>query len=195
MPLYFENRWLRTSLVFLLLSIFGLQIWYLFVDQPARFAALASANVFTVQKVVEFEQEVKKFKEDNDQRFDDDELKRRANMNSWVSQSTETLNAVRELMEESRETRAETRANTAIIQDYVTNILNQVQATHAASRIAREQAAATHEKLNQKIVTEPEADQLKKQAAALKKQNKELKKKKAVPVFKLFLKEPQRTNQ
>jgi hypothetical protein len=187
MPLHFEHRWLRTFLVFVLLAIFGLQIWYLFVDQPSRFSALAAANVFTIQKIIEFEKEVQKFKEDNDHRFDEDERKRRANMNNWVSQSTQTLNAVRELMEESKETRSESRANIAIIQDYVTNILNEAQATRAASQIAVQQTTATHAKLNQTIVTKPEADELRKQSASLQKQNRELRRKKAKPIFKLFL--------
>jgi hypothetical protein len=201
MPLHFENRWLRSFLVFLLLAIFGLQIWYLFVDQPARFSALSAANVFTIQKIVEFDKEVQKFKEDNDNRFNEDEIKRRANMHSWVEQATRSTQIVQQMQKDLEQFRSELRFDVATTEDYgwltkltvysieaqVNEILRQVQATRTASQIAVEQTAATHEKLNQKIVTQPEADQLRKQAAALQKQNKELRKKKAKPIFKLFL--------
>jgi hypothetical protein len=201
MPLHFEHRWLRTFLVFLLLSIFGLQIWYLFVDQPARFSALSAANVFTIQKIDQFEQEVQKFKQDNDNRFDEDEKKRRANMNSWVAQATKSRDIVEQIQKDLEQFRSELRFNVATTEDYgwltkltvdkiesqVSDILHEVQATRAASQIAVEQTAATHQKLNQKIVSQPEAEQLRKQAAALQRQNKELRQKKAKPIFKLFL--------
>jgi hypothetical protein len=201
MPLHFEHRWLRTFLVFLLLSIFGLQIWYLFVDQPARFSVLSAANVFTIQKIVEFEKEVQRFKEDNDARFNEDEIKRRANMQSWVAQATRATETVQQIQKDLEQFRSELRFNIATSEDYgwltkltadniekqVNDILHEVQATRTASQIAVEQTKSTHATLNQKIVTQPEAEQLRKQAAALQKQNKELRKKKAKPIFKLFL--------
>jgi len=201
MPLHFQHPWLRTFLVFLLLSIFGLQIWYLFVDQPGRFSALSAANVFTIQKIVEFEKEVQKFKEDNDNRFNEDEAKRRANMHSWVEQATKSTQIVEQIQKDLEQFRTELRFNVATTEDYgwltkatvyniesqVNEILRQIQSARTSIKIAGEQAAATHQKLNQKIVTQPEADQLKKQAATLQRQNKELRRKKAKPIFKLFL--------
>jgi hypothetical protein len=201
MPLHFENRWLRTFLVFLLLSIFGLQIWYLFIDQPSRFSALSAANVFTIQEIDRFGKEVQKFKEDNDLRFNEDEIKRRANMQSWVAQATKTTAIVQQLQKDLEQFKGELRFTVATTEDYgwltkltvyniesqVNEILRQLQATRNASQIAVQQTAATHATLNQKIVTQPEADQLRKEAASLQKQNKELRKKKAKPIFKLFL--------
>jgi hypothetical protein len=187
MPLQFEHRWLRTFFVFLMLAVFGLQIWYLFIDQPARFSALSAANVFTIKEIVQFEREVQKFKADNDYRFDEDEIKRRANMGSWVAQATKTTQIVQQLQKDLEQFKGELRFTVSTTEDYgwltkltvynierqVNEILRQVQANRTSIQIAGEHA-----------------DQLRKQAAVLQKQNKELRRKKAKPIFKLFLHQP-----
>ncbi len=200
MPLRFESLSARVAVVIIICSTPALVVWDYISDRSA-FSALSAANILLVERVEKFDSEVQKFKLDNDERFNEDEIKRRANMKSWVAQATRSTEIVQQIQKDLEQFKSELRFTIATTEDYgwltkltvfniesqVNEILRQIQSARSSIQTVGQQAAATHEKLNQTIVTQPEADQLKKQAATLKKQNKELRKKKAKPIFRLFL--------
>ena len=200
MPLRFESLSARAAIVIIICATPALVVWDYISDRSA-FSALSSANILLVEKVEKFDSEVQRFKEDNDRRFDEDEKKRRANMSGWVAQATKSTQIVEQIQKDLEQFKAELRFNVATTEDYgwltkltvyniesrVNEILHEVEVTRTASQIAVQQTTATHAKLNQKILTQPEADQIKKETESLKKQNRDLRKKHAKPIFKLFI--------
>ena len=199
MPLRFESLSARVVVVIVICASPALVLWNYVANRDA-FSALSAANILLVQKVEKFDAEVERFKADNDTRFDEDEKKRRANMGNWVAQAIKSREVVEQIQRDLEQFKAELRFTVSTSEDYgwltkltvysierqVYEILHQVEATRAASQAAVQQTTATHAQLNQKLVTQPEADRLKKQAETLRQQNKELRRKKK-PIFKLFL--------
>src|SRR6266446_1198139 len=57
MPLHFEQRSLRLAIVLVIFLIFGLQIWFQFLNRES-FAALSAANLLLVEKVEKFDSDV-----------------------------------------------------------------------------------------------------------------------------------------
>jgi hypothetical protein len=161
------------------MTIFSLQIFFQFLNRES-FAALAGANLLLVQKVEKFDKDVEKFREDNDKRFDLDTENRKANMNGW-------LNYARLTKEEVGKIHSELDALSARLEVLAQQILDSVESAKRNTAATHAEAIEVQHKLSKKILTGPEADQLRERAATLQQQNKELRKKKAKPIFKLFL--------
>ncbi len=122
-------------------------------------------------------------------------------MQSWVAQATKSTAIVQQIKQDLDQFRGELRFNVATTEDYgwltkltVYSIENKVREILDSVESAKRNTAATHaaanevqEKLSKKLLTDQEADQLRAKAANLQKQNKELRRKKAKPICKLFL--------
>jgi DNA repair exonuclease SbcCD ATPase subunit len=198
MPLHFENRNLRMAVLLIILLIFGLQIWFQFLNREA-FSALAAANLLLVQKVEKFDADVAWADVDQTlnnaivissqaRQFDIDTKNRKANMDSWAASSAKTRDEVIQIHAALENFAAETREQRALqaqrLEELSQQILQAVATTNRNTAVTRRHADAAAHKLSQKIVTAPDVEALKQRADQLQQQNKELKKQKAV--FKLL---------
>jgi len=178
MPLHFENAKIRVAIVIVILTIPVLVIWQ-YIQNRQAFAAMAAANILLVNKVEQFESEVMQFKKDNDERFNEytrinDEMtaKRKETLDSWVNYASRThiivgniedhLNDLAESMELNAQRASADRQRLLLLMED-----------------ARKQSVRARQQVDQKIVTAPEAE-------ALKRQIKDLKKQKKKPVWNLF---------
>jgi hypothetical protein len=198
MPLHFEQRSLRLALVLVIFTIFGLQIWFQFLNRES-FSALSQASLLLVQKVERYDQDVSWGALQNDlsnavvlslqaRQFEIDTKNRVANMNNWAASSAKTRDEVSQIHAALENFAAESREQRALqaqrLEELSQQILDAVASTNRNTAVTRAHADAAAHKLSQKLVTVPDVEALKQRADQLQQQNKELKKQKAV--FKLL---------
>jgi hypothetical protein len=182
----------------------ALVVWN-YISERSAFSALSAANILLVEKVETYEAVVAWATIDNTlqnaivlseqaRQFDIDTRNRKANMANWQANSAETRDesikihaALDSFRTESREQRV---IQAARLEELSQQILSAVASTNHNTAITRAYANDAAHKLSQKVITAPDVEALKKRADQLQKQNKELRKKKAKPIFKLFLDQP-----
>ncbi len=193
MPLHFEQRSLRLAIVLVIFLIFGLQIWFQFLNRES-FAALSAANLLLVEKVEKFDSDVAWASIDQTlqnaivisqqaKQFDQDTRNRVANMNNWAASAARTADEVSKID-------GKLDALTGRLELLAQSILADVDSAKKNTLVTREHADEAAHKLSQKVITASDVEALKKRADQLQQQNKLLRKGKAKPIFKLFLDHP-----
>ena len=190
MPLRIENLSARVVVVIVICSTPALVVWNYITTRDA-FSALSAANILLVEKVEKFDEDVAWSTIDQTlnnaiviseqtAQFETDTRNRKANMDNWAASAAQTRDEVSKI-------HAELDALSERLEVLAQTILADVDSAKRNTAATREQAVHATQKLNQKVLTGTDAEELRKQAETLKQQNRDLRKKKAKPIFKLFL--------
>jgi hypothetical protein len=179
------ERTLSRSAILVVVIASPLFWWLTYTKIQTSSAAFAASQLLLVQKVSEFEihqtLETAIVLSRQAEMFQQFDKGRTENMGKWEANSKDTADNTAEIRADMAQLRNDLVARFGTLDE---KIASTAQSLKVNSEVTRAHADTAVKKLNQKVLTGSDAEALRNQAAALKKQNKELKRKKVI--FKPF---------